>query len=1046
MSLLRKGFGIWLSGFVLIAAAGNAAADETAPAPAPCAPLARPDWLPRYDVTMQMDLARHHVLVHMRTTWTNRHSCPAKELVFNAHSHYQIPKDQVLMMAKTLEILRMAPSEGLDVEGHALEVKGAHIGDLPLETRFEGDTNTALVIPLPQPVGQGETVVVDLDMVMHLPQKQGRWGQWEGVTYLSNWLPVLAYYDEKGWQPTPFIPWHQPFFNEAAVYTARVVLPCDQKVACTGTITGTHTLSDGYYQVDITADGVRDFAFLCSARYEEFTSQVGPVRLHCLAFPEHEHYAKEMLRIAGEAITAYSQWFGPYPWPDYTIAESYFGWNGNECATLIMIDARVFGMPHIGKGYVEYLVSHETCHQWWYNLIGTNGYCETWMDEAMANYFAHRLMNQKFGYNNNIIEYPSGLEWLPNIGRENYRYYTMYSVYGRGEQKPCVQPMNQYLHLVNLFGMVYDKGGKIVGMIENSMDEASFLDFLHRIYLRYGFKMLRVADFQHELEEYTGKPWGEFFDRWLYKCGMTDWAIDKVKVEPQVAAADRSKGWASDFLSALNTPVGCKQQPCKVTVLLEQKAEYDEPTTLGISLDEGKGRKGRDTRLCPCQIRIPIMPQVPLLQLDDPPTTVEMLPGHRVRVEVMLPSRPVQIAVDPDQVLVDRDPSNNFWKSPVRWRITPIYSFLEESDLATAYDRWNVILGPWFYGPLYNDPWYTRSTMIGARAGLYRTQEFSGGVYAAYRSDFNDIVVGADALVDHWPFPKTQVGANFEQRVAGSDHEAANPNRAAVFGRYVITPGASLYLPPMQYAELFGAYTENFLPFPSTVEPGGVRFENQTTAGLHYHLNLLTPYWDPEEGFQLDATYAGGVVKLRADQGLNLFTAQLAGVQKIPDVSCWVEENGGQVGQWVSPFFKWLGDTRLAARAYVAGGLPDQGEYFPLGGSQLYRGFDLEQRQGSLVWVGSLEWRVPIIKDVKVDALDHVIGVRNIYGAAFYDVGDAYVKGQSIGPVAHALGAGLRLDVTWFGFVERTSIRLDVAKTVNESTPAQFWFGIVQPF
>src|SRR5262249_55517949 len=161
-----------------------------------------------------------------RVTWTNRHARPAKELVFNAHSHFQVPDSDIGLLAKTLEILRMSPREALDSKGQALKIRGAKAGDTQLEFRFEGDTNTSLVVLLPQPVGQNESVTIELEAVLDLPQKQGRWGQWGNVTYLSNWLPVLAVYDEKGWQPTPFVPWHQPFFNEAAIYTARVVLPC----------------------------------------------------------------------------------------------------------------------------------------------------------------------------------------------------------------------------------------------------------------------------------------------------------------------------------------------------------------------------------------------------------------------------------------------------------------------------------------------------------------------------------------------------------------------------------------------------------------------------------------------------------------------------------------------------------------------------------------------------------------------------------------------------------------------------------------------------
>src|SRR5216110_2634073 len=60
------------------------------------------------------------------------------------------------------------------------------------------------------------------------------------------------------------------------------------------------------------------------------------------------------------AIATYSDWFGVFPHPQFTIVESYFGWNGNECSGLVMIDERVFAMPHLSRNYVEYLVSHET--------------------------------------------------------------------------------------------------------------------------------------------------------------------------------------------------------------------------------------------------------------------------------------------------------------------------------------------------------------------------------------------------------------------------------------------------------------------------------------------------------------------------------------------------------------------------------------------------------------------------------------------------------------------------------------------------------------
>ena len=98
------------------------------------------------------------------------------------------------------------------------------------------------------------------------------------------------------------------------------------------------------------------------------------------------------------------------------------------------------------------------------------------------------------------------------------------------------------------------------------------------------------------------------------------------------------------------------------------------------------------------------------------------------------------------------------------------------------------------------------------------------------------------------------------------------------------------------------------------------------------------------------------------------------------------------------------------------------------------------------MWIGSVEWRVPLLKGLHYDAFDHVIGLRNVYGAAFCDVGDAYIRDHPVGPIAYALGGGLRFDVTWFSFVERSLLRVDVAKTINESSGVQVWFDVQVPF
>jgi hypothetical protein len=1013
-----------------------------------------PSWLPKYDVQMELTPATCLAQVCLRATWTNHSQRPARELVFNAHSRYIVPDKDIGLMAKTLEILRANPSEWLGVNDPAFDLQSvtlaAKTDTLPavLPFHYEGDTGTSLVVPLPRPVGPGEDVTLEMKFAFHLPKKQGRWGIWCDVTTLSNWLPVFAVFDDskpegKEWQPTPFVPWHQPFYNEAGIYHVTATLPADQVVATSGSVTSTKQLGNGLKQIEIQAIAVRDFAFLCSPRYCVYEGEVPagpcqprPVKVHILAFKEHEHYAKMIVDLACDAIATYSRWFGAYPWSDFTISEAYFGWNGNECATLVMIDERVFGMPHLASSYVEYLIYHETCHQWWYNAVGTNGYCETWMDEAFATHFSHRMLNERVGKDSNLMRYPKGLEWLPNVRRTDYRSYGLYGTFGRGENGPVLRDMPDFSHLVNLFSMCYDKGSRIVGMIEDRLGPTAFLDFMHIIYARYQFRIIRVADYQRELEAYTGYSWQEFFDAWLRGPGLTDWAVDTVTVQPPPLAAT-----PRPFLRRRPPAVGPnvfdeQGDLTRVVVIVSQRGPCTEQTSVGFSLPDCEGYP----------VRVPILPQATeRYQIDNPPAAVEPLPDNKFRVEVLLPAEPTQVAVDPDQVLVDKEPSNNFWKQPVRFRATPIYTFLEETDLTCAYDRWNIIVGPWIYGSAYDDVWYSRATMIGVRAGAYRTQDFDGGVYAAYRTDYRDFVVGADGLWSHWPDAPWQLGFNVEQRLTEFYEGDNNAFRGVVFGRYVRQYGDSLYLPPMEFIDIFAAYQDNFLPFVRTTPPGGERFDHAATGGIHYHLDYRTPYWDPEGGIEVDATYEGGEAEVNGTRGLNKFYGQVSTVKYLPDLNPMLAGAPG-LQHALEPVLTYLADTRIAVRAYGAIGLPTQGEFFTLGGDTLFRGYDQSQRQGSAVWVGSVEWRMPLAKGLHVDCLDHVVGLRNIYGAVFYDAGDTYTLNHSVGPVAQAVGGGLRFDVTWFGFVERTTLRFDVAKTVNDDTPAQFWFGVQYPF
>jgi hypothetical protein len=206
-----------------------------------------PEWLPHYNLDIVLDTGRLLVRLAEEVTWVNRGPGPVGEIIFNAHAAYKIPDKDVGLLAKMLEILRLSPREALPTDGPALAVEDVTIRTLNgkelrdsrnpghdgvfVPFSFAHDNQTALVIPLVEPLQPGQSVTVRLNCTVKIPPKKGRWGKWDGVTTLAQWLPVVAVHDGKCWQPAPFVPWHQPFYNEAGLYTVRVSLPSDQKLA-----------------------------------------------------------------------------------------------------------------------------------------------------------------------------------------------------------------------------------------------------------------------------------------------------------------------------------------------------------------------------------------------------------------------------------------------------------------------------------------------------------------------------------------------------------------------------------------------------------------------------------------------------------------------------------------------------------------------------------------------------------------------------------------------------------------------------------------------
>ena len=71
------------------------------------------------------------------------------------------------------------------------------------------------------------------------------------------------------------------------------------------------------------------------------------------------------------------------------------------------------------------------------------------------------------------------------------------------------------------------------------------------------------AELRTELEAYTKRDWGEFFERWVYGKGLTDWSVERVSIEPRSGPRSRTRYTA--------------------TAVVKQSREFTEPTMVAFS-------------------------------------------------------------------------------------------------------------------------------------------------------------------------------------------------------------------------------------------------------------------------------------------------------------------------------------------------------------------------------------------------------------------------------------------------------------------------------
>lgn len=359
-----------------------------------------------------------------------------------------------------------------------------------------------LTVPLSSPLGNGKTVEFEIESIVTVPVCRGRFGNYAGMMSLNGFFPKMCVYGVNGWDTTSYHFVGDPFYSNIGDYYVNLTLDEQAVLATTGNIT---QVSEGEKRVySIEAENVRDYAVAASTEYNIEKTKVGNVIVQSYFKGDK---GKEALQYAVEMLELLTEKVGPYPYPQLSVVESALYYGGMEFPGLILINT-----DYYKDGYEEALkkiTTHETAHQYWYGVVGSDEVNEPWVDEALTD-FSVQLLNIK----------QMGSELAAKYFQDNVvSTYVIFEQYfkeaGVNFNNAVGGAIFDYEDNTQYSIAVYYLGSIMYQSLYDIMGEEAFYNALKQYYTKYAYSNATGEDVINTFEQSSGMKLRSIFEGYL---------------------------------------------------------------------------------------------------------------------------------------------------------------------------------------------------------------------------------------------------------------------------------------------------------------------------------------------------------------------------------------------------------------------------------------------------------------------------------------------------------------------------------------------------
>lgn len=913
--------------------------------------------LPVYDIEASFDPVRHTITARQKVTFTNNYTADVTELYFHIYPHRKFTHEEIRFLNRYASYFKVNPFPDGFQSGDLI-VKSVVVDGVSAGFSVEGGDETLLKIPLPGRLPVHASCAAEIEYEVRIPHTHNRFG-WHGtITTLTRWYPILCMYDDKGWRRYPFYIYHQPFFSEASWYSLRLTMPGGYTAVTGCSLEKEEQNPDGTRTVCLRSDApMRDLGVGISPDFKRESIVRGGVTVNAYYIGDTRRAAEDAAKFAGDMIEFCSARFGAYPYKEFNIVPSYLGFGGDQSSGLIFINTRLFRLPGFLSRYFDFLISHETGHQWFYNVIGSDEYRQMFMDEGVNSYWVLRYLESKYGYNAGILDIPRYLRWvIPDISFRESTAARYFYVAKTGYDRPVISDLSSFREPSSIFALAYGKGSAVLQMLEKQMGTEGIDRAFSRYAREFRFRNASLDDLVSIVTDESGKDMSPFFDQWLKSADFCDFSVKRFSAHSAV---------------------------------VENRGNLRMPVDIMVGYTDGTSE-------------------------------MRTWDGEGEQYEFTVPpdKKAASVTVDPEKkIILDIDRTNNHCPRQFVFRPVPLYFFAYELPLLLDRDAYNVVAGPG-----------AQNSALGITASVQKPYDQLLRISCGY--DVNgkavDSRLGYEAA--HIGHSHTSAGFeifDYESAKAGDDLTGGKVYIRrdlwpASYGLFSVNDHVSLYFVRNRKYDRAGGWSGS-----EDIRNNVYRKHEEAIAGFTGSFGRYGPADDPNHGWRI------------------ISTQEVAGHFAGGKESFW--RSSAELQRYFLLMPRW--QHTCALRGKIGTGGPADKTLYDIGGAQALRGYGVRDVRGARMALGGVEYRMPLVDNIKIYLLDNIARLRTIQSVFFYDIGKAWHSDYSDADFKKDAGAGLRLHFDICGILERVVVRIDVAQAINEKGKnPRVWFGINQSF